>query len=148
MSTLDAPSPNFLCAVDLTHPEDARAILAEADRQAKLHDAHLSVMTVLPDYGSSFVGSFFKDGTLKEAIAKANEALHQMVDEVLPGHGHVQCITAIGSAYEQILEAAQKINAALIVVGAHKPNFSERVIGPNAARVARHAETSVLVVRL
>ena len=63
---------HILCAVDLTHEEDAKALVAEASRLADLENATLSVATVLPDYGSSFVGSFFKDGTLKEAGLAAN----------------------------------------------------------------------------
>ncbi|THH34370.1 universal stress protein [Aliishimia ponticola] len=138
----------ILCAVDLTHDKDARAILKEAGRLARMENARLSVATVLPDYGSSFVGSFFKDGTMKGAAEAASKALHEMTEEVLPDFKQVQCIVAIGTAYEEVLQAAEKISADLIIVGAHKPDFADRVIGPNAARVARYAKTSVLVLRL
>lgn len=138
----------ILVAVDLTHPKDAEAILAEAGRVAGLEKAALSLVTVLPDYGSSFVGSFFKSGTLKEASGLALEALHQMVDKVLPEQGPVQCIVEIGNAYEEVLDAASKSGADLVMVGAHRPDFADRIIGPNAARIVRHAKVSVLVVRL
>lgn len=138
----------ILCAVDLTHQDDAEAIVAEAGRIAELEKAELSLVTVLPDYGSSFVGSFFKAGTLKEASSSALEALHKMADKVLPGHGPVQCIVEIGNAYEEVLDAANKSGADLIMVGAHRPDFADRIIGPNAARIVRHAKVSVLVVRL
>jgi nucleotide-binding universal stress UspA family protein len=139
---------HILCAVDLTHHKDARALLAEAGRQAGAQGAALSIVTVLPDYGSSFVGSFFKEGTLDTAAKAAQTALHELVDQVLPEFEKVQCIVEIGTAYEEILEAADKCGADLIVVGAHKPDLADRIIGPNAARVARHAKVSVLVARL
>lgn len=139
---------HILCAVDLTHEDEARAILSEAGRLAGLEQAALSVMTVLPDYGSSFVGSFFKAGTLKQAAQAAVEALHKLADDQLPDFGKVQCIVEIGSVYEEVLEAAGKCSADLIVVGAHKPRLADRVMGPNAARIVRHAQQSVLVVRL
>ena len=139
---------HILLAVDLTHEKDTRALLAEAGRIADLEEATLSVVTVLPDYGSSFVGSFFKDGTLKEASAKAIETLHRLAEEVLPDREQVQCIVEVGTAYEKVLHAAETIDATLILVGAHKPNFAGRIIGPNAARVVRHASVSVLVLRL
>ena len=139
---------HILCAVDLTHDTEARALLAEAGRLAKLDGADLSVVTVLPDYGSSFVGSFFKEGTLKEAAEAARVTLHKLADEVLPGHDTVQCIVEIGTAYTEILDAARKCSADLIVVGAHKPDLAERIIGPNASRIARNADVSVLVLRL
>lgn len=141
-------SKRFLCAIDLTHDKDARALLQEAGRLARLEDAKLSVVTVLPDYGSTFVGSFFKEGTLKNASEAAREALHQMEQELLPDIGPVQSIIEVGSVYEEILEAAEKVSADLIIVGAHRPSFASRMIGPNAARVSRYAKTSVLVVRL
>lgn len=141
-------SKHILCAIDLTHQEDARALLAEAGRIAELDQATISVVTVLPDYGSSFVGSFFKEGTLKEAAEAARQSLHDLADKVLPDAGTVQCIVEIGSAYEEILDAAKKCQADLIIVGAHKPDLSARIIGPNAARIVRHAEVSVLVLRI
>ncbi|MEM7076925.1 MAG: universal stress protein [Pseudomonadota bacterium] len=139
---------HILCAIDLTHQDNACALIAEAGRHAKLDNAVLSVVTVLPDYGSSFVGSFFKDGTLKEAAEAARVTLHKLVDDVLPEFDQVQCIVAIGSAYEEILEAAKTVHADLVIVGAHKPDLAERIIGPNAARIVRHAEVSVLVLRI
>ena len=137
-----------LCAIDLTHMDDARALLAEAGTWADLQDARLSLVTVLPDYGTSFVGSFFKEGTLKEATTAALDAMHKLAAETLPDRPEVQCIVEIGSAYEKVLEAADLINPDLIIVGAHKPDLSDRIIGPNAARVARYAKLSVMVVRL
>ena len=141
-------SKRFLCAIDLTHEDDAKALLTEAGRLARLEGAALSVVTVLPDYGSPFVGSFFKQGTLKNASESAQEALHQMERELLSDLAPVQSIVVVGSAYEKVLEAAETVSADLVIVGAHKPDFATRVIGPNAARITRYAQTSVLVVRL
>ncbi|MEM0947479.1 MAG: universal stress protein [Pseudomonadota bacterium] len=141
-------SRHILCAVDLSHMDDARALVAEAGRIAGLEGSELSLVTVLPDYGSSFVGSFFKEGTLKEAGEAARKALHALADETLPGHGAIQCIVEIGPVYEKTLEAAELCTASLIIVGAHKPDLADRLIGPNAARIARHADVSVLVARL
>ena len=141
-------SKHILCAVDLTHADDARKLVSEAGRLAELEGAQLSLVTALPDYGTSFVGSFFKEGTLKEAGEAALAALHALAQEVLPDFGPVQCIVEIGTAYEKILEAAKLCQADLIVVGAHKPDLAERLLGPNAARIARYAEVSVLVCRL
>ena len=56
-------STRILCAVDLTHMDDARKLVAEAGRLATFDGAALSLVTVLPDYCMSFVGSFFKDGS-------------------------------------------------------------------------------------
>jgi nucleotide-binding universal stress UspA family protein len=139
---------HILCAVDLTHEADARHLLIEADRLATFYDATLSVVTVLPDYNSSWVGSFFKDGTLKEAAKGANDALHALVKETLPDRAQVQHIVEIGVAYEKVLHSIDACGADLVIVGAHKPNMADKVLGPNSARIARLSPVSTLVVRM
>lgn len=139
---------HILCAVDLTHSEDARSLLREADRLANLYDATLSVVTVLPDYNSSWVGSFFKDGTLKEAAQAANEALHALVKSALPDREQVQHIVEIGVVYEQVLKAIGQSNADMVIVGAHKPDMADKLLGPNSARIARLSPVSTLVFRM
>ena len=139
---------HILCAVDLTHDGDARAILVESGRLADFYGARLSVITVLPDYGSSWVGTFFKEGAMKEAVQAASDALYEMVAGVLPERQDVRHIVDIGSAYEKVLEAVEKIGADMVVVGAHRPDFKDRILGPNAARIVRNARVSVLVIRL
>ena len=139
---------HVLCAVDLTHTDDAKEMVRKAAEIAGFSDAALSVMTVIPDYGASWVGTFFKDGTQRAAAESASEMLHKLVDEALPGHDHVQHVVEIGNVYEKVLEAAKDTNSDLIVVGAHKPDFADRVVGPNAARIVRHSPVSVMVLRL
>ncbi|MGX9352904.1 universal stress protein [Shimia sp. W99] len=139
---------HVLCAIDLTHKRDAEEkLLLKAADLAKHYGATLSVVTVVPDYGMSIVGSYFKDGTLEKAVAAANDELHKFVAETLPDFGHVQHIVEVGTAYEMILDAIKRSKADLVVMGAHKPDLMDRLQGPNSARVARHAPCSVLVVR-
>ncbi|WP_415919573.1 universal stress protein [Tateyamaria sp. SN6-1] len=139
---------HILCAVDLTHTAEATRLLQEADRLASFYDATLSVVTVLPDYNSSWVGSFFKDGTLKEAAAAANDALHGLVKTTLPDREQVQHIVEIGVVYEQVLAAIKAAQADLVIVGAHKPDMADKILGPNSARIARLAPVSTLVLRV
>ena len=139
---------HILCAVDLTHAGEAVNLLREADRLAGFYDATLSVVTVLPDYGSSWVGSFFKEGTLKEASLAARDALHELVSDTLPDRAQIQHIVEIGVVYEQVLKAISESNADLVIVGAHKPDIADKVLGPNSARIARMAPISTLVFRM
>ena len=142
---------HILCAVDLTHDGDARAILTQSGRLADLYQARLSVISVLPDYGSSWVGTFFKEGALEEAKRAAVAELDKMIAEILPHHNRderVRAVVRIGSAYEQVLRAIDECGADMVVVGAHKPDFKDHILGPNAARIVRHAPVSVLVIRL
>ncbi len=48
---------------------------------------------------------------------------------------------------EEILRVAREIEADLILLAAHRPELKDFLLGPNAARVVRHFDGSVLVVR-
>ena len=54
---------------------------------------------------------------------------------------------ATGTAYEEILTTARSFGADLIVMASHRPELKDYLLGPNAARVVRHSDVSVLVVR-
>jgi nucleotide-binding universal stress UspA family protein len=56
-------------------------------------------------------------------------------------------IISEGKIYQEILRAADAVKADLIVMGSHRPELSDFLLGPNAARVVRHARCSVMVVR-
>lgn len=47
-----------LCAVDVSNPHRDANVLRAAARMATLDAAKLDVITVMPDYGLSVVGSF------------------------------------------------------------------------------------------
>lgn len=136
-----------LCAVDLGQSDKSENVLQEAGKLADLHGAHLSVITVVPDFGMSIVGSFFDRDTLKNALQKANDDLHSLVKDTLPNAGDVQHIVALGTVYEEVLKTSNKIKADLVVIGASKPDLADKILGPNASRVARHASASVYIVR-
>lgn len=138
---------SILVAVDLTHPEDASRLLKTAQKTATAEGARLSAVTVIPDYGMSIVGGFFREGAEQEAMQMAADKLHEITEQALGPDARLQHVIRHGSAYEQILEAATLVEADLIVIGAHKPDFGDYLLGPNAARVVRHARVSVLVIR-
>lgn len=141
------PSQPVLVAIDLAHPEHSAPLLIRAAQLAKLDAAPLAVMSVVPDFGMSIVGSYFKDGSQAEALDHARQTLHSLVEAALGSDSGVQHIIAQGSAYEQILATAATLGAGLIVMGAHKPEFQDFLLGPNTSRVVRHAKASVLVLR-
>jgi nucleotide-binding universal stress UspA family protein len=52
-----------------------------------------------------------------------------------------------GTAWQAICQAAETVDAALIVIGSHGYGGLDRVLGTTAARVVNHSDRSVLVVR-
>lgn len=138
-----------LCAVDVSNPHRDDNVLRAAARLAALDDAQLDVITVVPDYGMSVVGSYFDQGHHDKAVEQARKLLGDLVGEVLgeEANSKVRHIVATGRAYDEILRVAEADKASLIVIGAHKPDFKDYLLGPNAARVVRHSNCSVYVVR-
>ncbi len=138
-----------LCAVDISNKDKDKEVLALAHRMAALDDAQLDVITVVPDFGMSVVGGFFEPHHHEKAVAEAQRLLSEAVESVIgsDANANVRHIVATGTAYEEILKAANLANSGLIVIGAQKPDFKDYLLGPNASRVVRHSDCSVLVVR-
>lgn len=138
-----------LCALDINRPDEDAEILRTAKRLADLDNARLDVITVVPDFGASLVGAYFEDHHVKTAKDGAAKALDAMVERVIGSEANqtVRHIVAVGSVYEEVLKAARLSGADLIVIGAHRPDLKDYLLGPNAARVVRHSDCSVYVVR-
>lgn len=138
-----------LCAVDITRPKEEEDVLRQAQKIADMDDAQLDVITVVPDFGSMMVGAYFQDHDVKSAQDNASEALDRFVTEVIgeEANTNVRHVVAVGSVYEEVLKAAKLGGADLITIGAHRPDLKDFLLGPNAARVVRHSQCSVFVVR-
>ncbi len=138
-----------LCAVDISNSNRDAGVLEMAHKLAKLDDAQLDVITVVPDFGMSVVGSFFEEHHHEKAVEEAQRLLNELVESVLGAEVNqsVRHIVATGTAYEEILKAAVAADTGLIVIGAQKPDFKDYLLGPNAARVVRHSDCSVFVLR-
>ncbi|MEM8539990.1 MAG: universal stress protein [Pseudomonadota bacterium] len=140
---------SVLCAIDVSNPGEDKIVLQQAARLASLDDAQLDVITVVPDFGMSMVGTFFDEGHHDKMIEEAKEQLNEQVTDALGADANaaVRHIVVFGKTYQEVLNAAQEAKSSVIVVGAHKPDLAEYLLGPNAARIVRHAKTSVYVVR-
>ena len=138
-----------LCAVDVSNKTRDVGVLKKAAHMAEIEGAQLDVITVVPDFGMSVVGGFFEEGHHDKAMEEARTLLGNLVTEALgaKADGSVRHVVATGNAYEEILKTAEAAGAGLIVIGAHKPDFTDYLLGPNAARVVRHSTCSVYVVR-
>lgn len=138
---------DILIPVDLGDDASWKLALPTAVEYARAFGSTLHIMTVVPDFGMSIVGSFFPEDYEEKALSKASDRLHAFVADHVPKDQPVQHVIGHGSIYNEILRVAKEIDADLIVMGSHRPELKDYLLGPNAARVVRHAETSVLVVR-
>jgi nucleotide-binding universal stress UspA family protein len=138
---------NILLTVDLNDEASWAKALPAAIGEAKAPGATLHVVSIVPDFGVSMVGSFFPDDFEEKALAETREKLAAFCAENVPSEIEAKNIVRHGNVYKEILEIAGEIGCDLIVIGAHRPALKDYLLGPNAARVVRHANCSVLVVR-
>ena len=137
----------ILLPVDLGSAEAQHKAVEAAVHLARTSKAQLHVMTVVPDFGLSIVGSFFPEGYEKRALDEASKKLHAFVQAKIPGELEVQHIVGHGTIYEEILRAARELGCDVIIMASHRPELQDYLLGPNAARVARHAACAVMIVR-
>jgi len=138
---------SILLPIDLSAPASWSKALPTALNMAKTSGGVLHVITVVPDFGLSVVGTFFEEGFEAKAMHKVGEDLTAWVNAHVGDGVEVHPHVVHGRVYEQIMEAADKLGVDLIVMGSHTPELSDYLLGPNAARVVRHARQSVFVVR-
>lgn len=137
----------ILLAVDLAEESSWRKALPAAVEACRSSGAVLHLMTVVPDYGSPAVAQYFPEDFEERMIAESTRELTALAARLVPEGVTVETLVIYGGIYEKILETADAIGVDLIVVASQRPELKDYLLGPNAARVVRHANQSVLVVR-
>ena len=152
---------HILLPVDLEAEESWAHALPEALSIASLSGADLTVMSVVPEL-STIVAQAAKFAPFTDASPKSwaerllevvREKLEAFVAEHVPAGQPATTVVRSGSIYKEILGVAKARRCDLIIVGSHRtvgshrPELQDYLMGPNAAKVVRHANCSVLVIR-
>ncbi|MBL8659265.1 MAG: universal stress protein [Rhodospirillales bacterium] len=138
---------DILLAVDMNEDSSWRRALPTAVEYCRAFQSTLHVVTIAPDFSMPFVGQFFPADYARNVADALLATLHSFVRKHVPDDVRVQHIVSEGTVYQEILRVADDIGADLIVMASHRPALKDYLLGPNAARVVRHAACSVLVVR-
>lgn len=106
--------------------------------------ATLHVVTVVPDLGMAIVGSQFDKGFEKESLSRAMTELRNAIKAAgVTAELHARS----GTVYDRVIALANELDVDLIMVGAHRPELKDYLLGTNAARLIRHSQKSVLLLR-
>lgn len=132
---------NILVPVLLDQGSTADASYVAA-RALGTEGAKFTVMHVLEEI-PGFVAAEIPSDVLGKAHATAEQALIQFA-KALPG---ATAHLTRGHAGTRIVEYASQHDIDCIVIASHKPGVSDFFLGSTAARVVRHAECSVHVIR-
>ncbi len=138
---------NILLTVDLNDESSWKTALPVAVEYCQAFGSTLHVATVIPDFGLGAVGAHFPRDFAEKAIAQAGEDLQAFVGERIPSDVETRRSVGYGTVYEEILKIAKETGCDMVVIASHRPELKDYLLGPNAARVVRHAGCSVLVVR-
>ncbi len=137
----------ILLPVDLGDPDSSKNALSVAVGLSQGAGARLQVLTVVPGFSMSIVSQYFPENFEEKSLAGAAQQLNDYIGANIPSDIATQAIVANGTIYKEILRVAAESDCDLIVVASQRPELKDYLLGPNAARVVRHAACSVLVVR-
>jgi nucleotide-binding universal stress UspA family protein len=136
---------NILVAVDVDDPTESAEALATATTLADCFGSELTICSVVRDlnviaHGQSMPISY--EQLLFETRSKLDTLSHSMGKATAP-----DVEVGTGTICGGVLEVADRISADLIVLASHRPGVVDYLHAANAARIARRARCSVLVVR-
>jgi nucleotide-binding universal stress UspA family protein len=83
----------------------------------------------------------------KEDLQKARQKTEAMLKERVERHPEVTPIVLEGHAGQTLIDYANEIAADCLVVGSHRPDLRDYLLGSTAARIVRHASCSVHLLR-
>lgn len=132
---------NILVPVLLDDGDTAAKFYAVAQALAD-KGAKFTVMHVLEEI-PGFVSAEIPGDIVEKTHVAAEQSLKQSA-KALPG---ATAHLARGHAGTRIIDYASQHNIDCIVITSHKPGVSDFFLGSTAARVVRHAECSVHVIR-
>ena len=138
---------SILVAIDLADKSSEHLALDAALDMGRKYKSRIHLISVVPGFSESVVGQYFAVDAEKKAVEETHQQLHAFAEEHVDEDLRDTCVVGNGSIYQEILDAADRLKVDLIVIGSHRPAMKDYLVGPNAARVVRHAETNVLVVR-
>jgi nucleotide-binding universal stress UspA family protein len=147
---------NYLAAIDLEDEGSWDKIIQTVVNMATgIDDAKVYLMTVISGISPGIDQRYAIRGEmhgsseypLQQWKQNAEESLKHIADEQIPKELYAGVVVENGTVYREIVEAAKDLDIDQIVMGAHRPSLADFLLGPNSARVARHAGCTVTVCR-
>ena len=147
---------NYLAPIDLDDESLSNGIIEKTVEIATgVKGAKIYLMTVIPGITPGIDQRYAIRGEMKGSTEyplqewkdEAAEKLQELADKLIPKAMQAGVVVENGTVYREVVEAAKDLDIGHIVMGAHNPSLADFLLGPNSARVARHAGCTVTVVR-
>ena len=137
----------ILFPIDLQHTKEAEKSLHVVIDEARRSKAKIKIMTAATGFGMPIVASFFDEKTVKKALREVARHLKAYVEKNIPDDIESSAVVLEGNPAELILKQAKKDKVDLIVISAHNTQVENLLLGSCAAKVVRHSDCTVIVVK-
>ncbi len=130
----------IIAALGLSHGHGLTAL--EMARRLRAKDGTIIALHVLepvPGFASNYLPPDHESQTREAAEAAVRERVGELAD--------ADVVVLSGHPGRTITEYAEQVGADCIIVGSHKPELKDYLLGSTAARIVRHARCSVHVLR-
>ena len=136
----------ILLSINLLEKKFNRTLYRTSAEYAEMLGAKLTILTVVPNFGSYFLSSLPKEYG-EQSRNKAETELAQSVEQNLDADSVDKTLIREGRVYKEILQHIEEEEYDLVIIGGHKPNHADAILGSNAARVVRFSKYPVLILR-
>lgn len=132
----------ILVPIDMAHMAEGKANidLAAQHAAAGANIILLNVVEEIPTWAAVELPA----GLVEKSLEVAQDGLQAAATEA---GMNVEVEVRTGHSYNTILEVAEQKDVDLIIIASHRPGLRDYFLGSTAAKVVRHANCSVLVVR-
>lgn len=137
---------NILLPIDPEADESSRKAMSTAVRVAQDYGANPHVLCVVPRLGQ-YAANMFPAGFAEKNADAVKTRLAEIGEKIDISEGRLHLHVATGAVYDEIISLSRKASCDLIILASHRPELSDYLLGPNAAKVVRHSDCSVMVVR-
>jgi nucleotide-binding universal stress UspA family protein len=136
----------ILVPIEVDYPDTAKAVYQKAAALAKQSGAEIKLVSVMPGFGMPIVASYISDEVRQEAAARFKASLEQFIKNNCDKS--VSYTVRTGKNWEQIIKAADKWGADLIVVYHNRRREINEIFSNSCSqRVTDNANCSVLRLR-
>lgn len=135
----------ILVPVDIDQ-ESSAASLPVASEMAKKYNASLTLLNVQAPV-PTMVMSYLPEGFPRETDKAVEDKLKALAAEYMLGTDTEYAVRH-GNSYHEILDYAEDNDVQLIILASHHPGLADYLLGSTAGHVVRHAQCSVMVLRL
>jgi universal stress protein F len=133
---------HILVAVDPGHGEVGERLVAVARHLAgpETRITLLSVLEPVPRFVATYVP--------QETVDRVHAETRQTLGDLARSAGvEGEIVLGQGNAANSIIAEVERLGCDAIVIGSHRPDYRDYLIGSTAARVVRHAPCTVVVER-